>query len=130
MLGQDLCWGLTDNSGNRFAVAKLLSTKWPLTAFVAELAVQLEARGILLEVCWVPRDQNSEADAITNGHHHWLAARNRIGLDLGSLPFLVLPQLLAMGEKHYGDKEAVNLDEAEAPRKDHALLKVRDPWDS
>ena len=31
--------GLTDNSGNRFAVARLLTTKWPLAAFVAGLAV-------------------------------------------------------------------------------------------
>ena len=33
--------GLIDNRGNKFAVAKLLTTKWPLSAFVAELAAQL-----------------------------------------------------------------------------------------
>ena len=42
--------GLTDNRGNKFAVAKLLATKWPLSAFVAEMAAQLEHCGILLEV--------------------------------------------------------------------------------
>jgi hypothetical protein len=36
--------GLTDNSGNRYAVARMLSTKWPLVAFMAELSAQLEAR--------------------------------------------------------------------------------------
>ena len=41
---------LTDNSGNRFAVTKMLSTKWPLTAFVAELAAQLERRQILFQM--------------------------------------------------------------------------------
>lgn len=59
--------GLTDNIGNRFAVARLLTTKWPLDVFVSELATQLEVRNLLLQLSWVPRDQNAEADAITNG---------------------------------------------------------------
>ena len=38
--------GLTDNIGNRFAVARLLTTKWPLAAFVSELATQLEDKNL------------------------------------------------------------------------------------
>ncbi len=29
--------GLTDNSGNRLAVARMMSTKWPLSAFVSAI---------------------------------------------------------------------------------------------
>ena len=58
--------GITDNNGNRYAVTKMLTTKWPLLAFLAELSLQLEYRGILLEINWVPREQNAEADATTN----------------------------------------------------------------
>ena len=86
--------GLIDNAGNKFAVARLLTTKWPLAAFVAELAVQLEHRGILFEMSWVPREQNAEADAITNGHTDWLNAANRLGTQLDRLPFVVLGALL------------------------------------
>ena len=45
--------GITDNNGNRYAVTKMLTAKWPLLAFLAELSLQLESRGILLEVNWV-----------------------------------------------------------------------------
>ena len=32
---------ITDNNGNRYAVTKMLSTKWPLMAFLAKLSMQL-----------------------------------------------------------------------------------------
>ena len=38
--------GLTDNSGNRYAVTKMLTTKYPLLAFLRELSAQLEERQI------------------------------------------------------------------------------------
>ena len=121
--------GLTDNSGNRFAVARLLTTKWPLAAFVAELSVQLEDRGILFEMAWVPREQNAEADAITNGVTDWLRKSNRIGTNMDELPFKVLPDLLEKGGRFYAGQDVVNI-EVEADRApSSALLKVRDPWD-
>ena len=51
--------GLTDNKGNSFALTKLLSTKWPLMAFLAETAVQLEDGKLAFEMTWVPL------------HHEW-----------------------------------------------------------
>ena len=44
-------------------VAKLLSTKWPLIAMPVKLSAQLEARQILFQMDWVPREQSAEADA-------------------------------------------------------------------
>ena len=120
---------ITDNLGNRFALAKLLTTKWPLSAFLAELACQLEARALLLEMHWVPREQNSEADSITNGDVHWLSADLEIKVDMASLPFAMLPQLLEQGEAFYQGIEAVNVaDEVEA-QVNRKPIKVRDPWD-
>ena len=37
---------LTDNLGNRFILTRLLTTKWPLMAFLAEIAAQLEFLGV------------------------------------------------------------------------------------
>ena len=92
---------LTDNSGNRFAVTKMLSTKWPLTAFVAELAAQLELRQILFQMDWVPREQNQEADSITNGNVQWLSPQRKLHVALNELPFEILPVLLSEGSTFY-----------------------------
>ena len=101
--------GLTDNRGNKFAVAKLLTTKWPLSAFVAELVAQLEARDILLDVSWVPRELNAEADAITNGEVNWLAASLQMKADIEKLPFILLKDLLSAGSEFYKNLEVVNV---------------------
>ena len=121
--------GLTDNKGNSFAITKLLTTKWSLMAFLAELAVQLESKGVAFEMSWVPREQNSEADSITNGKFEWLSPGNRIGTSMEKLPFLVLHSLLEKDESFYEGLEVVN-EEAPAPAKsDPRTLRVRDPWD-
>ena len=124
---------MTDNRGNPFAVAKLLTTKWPLAAFVAETAVQLETRGILLEVSWFPRELNAEADAITNCNVAWLNPELEIKTAFCDLPFLVLRELLALGEDFQKDLEVVNVDDASLTPQQQlglaTLLKVRDPWD-
>ena len=121
--------GLTDNRGNSFALNKLLSTKWPLMAFLAETAVQLEEKNIAFEVEWVPREQNAEADAITNGSYAWLNPDRRIPTSLDKLPFKVLHTLLHHGAQFYGNLENVNEEAAPEQRKDVRSLRVRDPWD-
>lgn len=121
--------GLTDNMGNRVAVARLLTTKWPLAAFVAALATQLEDKSILLQLAWVPRDQNADADAITNGVTDWLSPKNRVSCDMASLPFKVLHDLLEKGKDFYRDSELVNIESVEAEKHSTILLKVSDPWD-
>ena len=45
----------------------------------------METRGILLEVAWAPREQNAEADAITNGITHWLNKDKQVGADIVDL---------------------------------------------
>ena len=121
--------GLTDNKGNSFALTKLLSTKWPLTAFLAEIAAQLEARNLAFEMTWVPREQNSEADAITNGSYEWLCPTKRISTSMQTLPFKILLTLLDKGDKFYKDLENVNELAAPLKDKDTRTLRVKDPWD-
>jgi hypothetical protein len=120
--------GITDNSGNRYAVARLLTTKWPLVAFLAELATQLESKRMLFEMSWVPREQNSEADAITNGDTEWLHPDLRVATVMEELPFMVLKGLLAQGATFYEHIETVNLEAAATQEKDPRSLRVRDPW--
>ena len=121
--------GLTDNLGNQFAVAELLTTKWPLSAFLAEIAVQLETKNIMLDVAWVPRELNTEADAITNGDVAWLTPALEIKKEMQELPFLVLKELLGPGTEFHKNIDATNLEGEEWRAKSNALLKVRHPWD-
>ena len=76
----------------------------------------------------MPREQNTEADAITNKDFAWLSLSNRVDTKLGQLPFLMLPDLLALGESFYSGSETVNIG-LEPKVKDPRSLRVRDPWD-
>ena len=73
----------TDNKGNAYAAAKLMTTKFPLNAMVMELSEQLEARGSWLKLDWGPRRQNEEADALTNEQFGGFREDLRIHLDPG-----------------------------------------------
>ena len=55
----------TDNKGNGYVVNKLMTTRFPLCAFVVELAAQAEARGVRMKAEWTPRDRNQEADDLS-----------------------------------------------------------------
>jgi hypothetical protein len=110
-------------------VAKLLTTKWPLAAFVSELATQLEHRDLLLEVAWVPRELNAEADAITNDDVAWLDKNLEVSQPLSEIPFMVLNQMLARGDEFYDGLETVNAFGTESKKDPQVLLKVSDPWD-
>ena len=98
-------------------------------AFLAEMAAQLEHLGILFEVNWVPREQNAEADAITNDQIEWLNPANRVAADLSSIPFLILPDLLSKGEVFYEGIENANEGVPECSKDKHLSLRVRAPWD-
>ena len=64
--GSILISGTTDNLGNSWTLARLMSTKFPLVLILGELATQLRRNTLALELNWAPRGQNEEADALTN----------------------------------------------------------------
>ena len=105
-LGKISVGGSTDNRGNTFAVTKLMTTKFPLVAFVAEMAVQMEEGAWDLELEWVPRDQNIEADAITNQDFSAFTASREIKVDCATLKFKVLNEMLALGDTFYEERES------------------------
>ena len=56
----------TDNRGNSYAAAKLLTTKFPLSCIVMELATQMEIRQMWVDLAWTPREQNTLADKLAS----------------------------------------------------------------
>ena len=57
--------GLTDNQAITHVLRKFGSSSFPLSVVVMELACQLDEANLELDLRWVPRLQNEEADALT-----------------------------------------------------------------
>ena len=93
--------GLTDNLGNSFAVARLMTSKFPSVVILAELAEQLRLRQAELGLQWVPRDQNEEADDLTNQEFRRFREDRRIHIDLKEIRWLVMDGLMGSAEAIY-----------------------------
>ena len=125
---------MTDNLGNSFAVTKLMSSKFPLVVILAEVAAQLKARSMALNLGWTPRDQNEEADALTNGDYSQFSPANRVNLIVEEVAWLLLPKMMQVATDIYESvqrrKASRELSPAQAPasKKAKGGLRARDPW--
>ena len=131
----------TDNAGNSHVLRKFASSKYPLSILVMEMATQLDAFDAEMELAWVPRNQNVEADDLTNARYEEFDAKLRVEVDLDKLPFMVLPKLMEQAGKldselklHRTSKEA-KLDKLreerslpKAKRSKKGEMRWRDPW--
>ena len=127
----------TDNKGNAYAAAKLMTTKFPLNAMVM-LSEQLEARGSWLKLVWALRRQNEEADALTNEQFGGFREDLRIPLDPQKAKWIVHTEILELGggmlrelEEKKLQRKASRHAAKEAKKRRKAAkdsLKERDPW--
>jgi hypothetical protein len=121
-----------DNQSNGFSLDKLSSTKYPLYLVLMELAEQLRARRLLLQVAWRPRDENEEADALTNEVFAAFSPEKRVHVEWASLPFVVLGQLTDLAEDHFKNMSAAKKDrgDRENPGIKAKRIKLREaqPW--
>ena len=99
----------------------------------------MKLRQAELELVWVPRDQNEEADDLTNGEFGRFSMENRILIDLGQVKWLVMEELMVSAEALYKEvKGARELRGATASglvekvrrgrRRPDERLRARDPW--
>lgn len=58
--------GDTDNRANEALTVKRATTKWPLMAINMQLSSSLSKAKLLLGLSWRPREENVEADDLTN----------------------------------------------------------------
>ena len=79
----------------------------------------------------MPRDQNEEADALTNGAFASFDPFRRVTIDPGKVQWQVLPRMLAVAGDLYSDaqraKASAGPQKAEARRRP-AGLRQTDPW--
>ena len=126
--------GITDNLGNTFSVSELMSAKFPVVVILVELAAQLRRRELELDLQWVPRDQNEEADALTNAEFGGFDPNLRVPLEAGSIRWEVLPEMLGAAEQLYQEVQAAKSKGpgnscTKGPKaKPGEKLRDRDPW--
>ena len=126
----------TDNLGNTYVLKHFMSCKYPLSIVVMELASQLHELGLELDLNWIPRGQNTEADALTNGEFQGFDPTRRIEVEFGDLNFMILEKLMGLaGDLDSEVKMAKTSKEAKGdrpidtiPRKKRGSTRWEDPW--
>ncbi len=102
---------LTDNQGNEAALRKLSSNKFPLSIVIMELSAQLESRCSRLDLHWIPRESNAEADQLSNGDSSGFNPALRVPIDLNGINWIVLDKLSQFGLQYYNSiRAAANVD--------------------
>ena len=90
--------GSTDNLGNRHILARLYTKRWPGAAVLMEIARDLLANDISVDVEFTRREDNTWSDALANGNCHGFDPTLRYNPDLTSEDYWhVLPLLLKLG---------------------------------
>ena len=121
--------GITDNRGNSFVVAKMLTTKWPLAAILAELGWQLQKRGLLLRLHWRPRELNDAADRLSNGDFSGIDPAKRVEISKELLAGEILPELLEAGASWLREatrlrERKIQLDDGNGRRQNDSLCQL------
>ena len=123
--------GSTDNQGNSWLLSRLMTSKFPLLVVLGELAVQLRSRNLHLDLDWVPRDQNTEADALTNGDFSGFSPEHRVDIDVSRLEFKILPELLKAADdlfENIAARRRAGKQKEQGGKWRKQKLKERDPW--
>ena len=131
--------GLTDNNGNAHVLQRFMTTKFPLSAVLMELAMWLPSiagdHGLSLQ--WVPRLQNEEADALTNEDFTGFDPKLRIHVDPSAVKWRVLPEMIRYGSDLQARiaeaKEELKSSRSQqatkgVKRKAGSSLRETDPW--
>ena len=123
----------TDNQGNPYATAKMLSTKFPLNIVIMQMATLMEQAGIYLNLKWIPREDNVLADALTNEDFSAFSPARRMHVQLNAEALPTMFNLLSEGKKLYEHVEAAKVANKGTPRvwpktPNAKRLKFTDPW--
>ena len=124
----------TDNRGNAFAVVKGMSTKYPITLLLMELAEELRDRDMRLDLEWVKRDENTIADALSNEDWSEFEAEHREQRRPEEIGWKVLDRLQTRGEELYKEIQALKEQRSKEKarkfpvKKNGAVGKVLSKW--
>ena len=131
--GTIMCSAATDNLGSACVMKRLLTTKFPLVAFLMEIAARLILASAELRLDWTRRLQNREADALTNSDFRDVHPARRVRFDLETFDDVVLQDMLETGADLYEDIRAARAKSAKKDVRRTQLqqsvpLRQCDPW--
>ena len=139
-----------DNPGNTTTVSKLVATKLPRCAAMRQLASTLAVNQWRLKLGWIPRNQNFEADELSNGLTHRFRNSNEVKAEPLLEKLTIFNKMIKYGQKLYDDIKTIKVErKEERGKKPHSekrgkagakkhrrkgreeapkKLKERDPW--
>ena len=97
----------TDNRANEALSLKRSTTRWPLMAVNMQLSSSLARARLSLSLKWRPRDENTEADRLTNEVFTGCDNRQRVVLTLGDMDLSVLESLVKTRQDFEIEREKV-----------------------
>ena len=119
--------GGTDNRANDALTIKRATTKWPLMAINMQLSAVLARARLMLRLRWRPREENVEADDLTNERFSGFDVEKRINMVWHDLDLEIL-QALVQTRKAFEQKKV----EAKAGASNQAAGKSKKfdktPW--
>ena len=96
----------TDNQSNERLARKGSTTKWPLLTINMQLSHLLMKASLQLNLAWRPRDENKEADALTNSDFKDFDLSRRIACRYEDLPLHMLNALMDARDNQLAEREA------------------------
>ena len=122
-----LLLGVGDNRGNRYALSRLQSSRFPLCCVVMELACQLENSGARLSMRWSPRELNTEADQLSNGDTSGFSEDRRINIKMEEMQWVVLNKFMELGCAFAEESKCADKEWPRAGKR-RKRLRETDPW--
>lgn len=126
--------GFTDNLSNAYLIDRFLTTKFPASLVLMELAKQLDFYNLDLDLAWIPREQNEPSDDLSKGRYEKFDQLKMIKIDFSELNFLVLKDMLeaAMAMDKEIQEKKVSKPKAERTPGDKTpadqKLRLLQPW--
>jgi hypothetical protein len=126
----------TDNRGNGYMIDKMMTTAYPSCCVLIQLADYCQREGLALSLDWVPRDDNVEADALTNMDLAMFDPLKERKVELGDLDMGLMDKLLIRGKELYKEvrelkdlrKNATEAILSGRRVKRRKKLRIRAPW--
>ncbi len=119
--------GFTDNQSNEALVKKAMTTKYPSSLILLELAEELAAKKCDLNLTWIRRDLNQLADDLTNEKFDSFDSSVRIPLKGEDLSWRVLDKLLNYADSFFNELKKRKASPIEPARKAKRIRKLK-PW--
>ena len=119
--------GFTDNQSNEALVKKAMTTKYPSSLVLLELAEELAAKKCDLSLTWIRRDLNQLADDLTNEKFDSFDPEFRVPLNGEDMRWRVLDKLLSCADNFYSELRKRKAAQLGPSRKAGKIRKL-DPW--